>query len=61
MAAFNDKTPPAFNRQSDDYSKWKKKFNIWKGITDLDKRKQGGNLILRLDDTTQEQVLELVT
>ena len=61
MAAFNDKTPPAFNRLSDDYSKWKKKFNIWKTITDLDKRKQGGNLILRLDDTTQEQVLELIT
>ena len=61
MAAFNDKTPPAFNRLSDDYSKWKKKFNIWKTITDLDKKKQGGNLVLRLDDVTQEQVLELIT
>ena len=61
MAAFNDKIPPAFNRGSDDYTKWKKKYNIWKTITDLEKKKQGGNLLLRLDDTTQEQVLELLT
>ena len=39
MAACNDKNPPAFNRSTDEYSKWKKKFNVWKNITDLEKKK----------------------
>ena len=61
MAACNDKNPPAFNRSTDEYSKWKKKFNVWKNITDLEKKKQGGYLLLRLDDITQEKVLDKVT
>ena len=60
-SAFSEKTPPAFNRNSDDYSKWRKKFEVWQAITDVAKEKQGGLLTLRLDDVTQEEIYEEVT
>ena len=56
--AFSEKTPPAFNRNSDDYSKWRKKFEVWQSITDVEKKKQGGLLTLRVDDITQDEILE---
>ena len=60
-ASFNDKTPPPFNAKLDVYSKWKKRFTLWQSITDVEAKKQGGLLVLRLDEDTQERVLELVT
>ena len=60
-SAFTDKTPPSFNRSSDDYTKWKKKFDIWQTVTDVPKARQGGLVVLRLDDDTQDDVLELIT
>ena len=61
MSSFSEKTPPAFDKKMDVYSKWKKKFTIWQSITDVADTKQGGYLILRLDDSTQEAVLESVS
>ena len=58
MASFTEKTPPAFNGKTDDFSKWKWKYDIWKNITDVDKKKIGSLIILRLDDSTQDTVLE---
>jgi len=58
---FSSKTPPAFNRRTDDYDKWKKKFRIWQSITDEENTKQGGLLVFQLDDYTQDTILELVT
>ena len=53
-SAFSDKTPPSFNRNIDDYTKWRRKFNIWQTVTDVVKAKQGGMTVLRLDDDTQD-------
>ena len=61
MASFSDKTPPPFDKDVDDYLKWKKKFKLWQSITDVAETKHGGLLVLRLDDSTQEKILELVT
>ena len=58
---FSEKTPPAFNAQCDDYAKWKKKFKLWQGVTEVLKKRQGGLVVLRLDDDTQDAVLELMT
>lgn len=60
MAQFSDKIPPPFDRKVDIYSKWKKSFIIWQSITDVANTKQGGLLVLRLDEDTREEVLELV-
>jgi hypothetical protein len=59
--SFSEKTPPQFNGQTDDYSKWKKRFKVWQGCTEVTKAKQGGLVVLRLDDNTQDAVLESVT
>ena len=59
--AFTEKTPPPFNKSKDDYGKWKKKLSLWQTITEVDKKKQGGLITLRLDDDTQESVLESVS
>ena len=61
MASFSDKTPPPFDKNVDNYTKWKKKFKIWQSITDVADTKQGGLLVLRLDELTQETVMEAVT
>lgn len=58
---FSEKTPPPFDAQRDDYSKWKKKFRIWQGVTEVAKTKQGGLLVLRLDDNTQDAIIEAVS
>ena len=59
--SFTGKTPPPYNAQSDDYAKWKKRFKVWQGCTEVQKAKQGGLLVLRLDDNTQDAVLESVS
>ena len=59
--SFSDKTTPDFDRSRDDYEKWKRKFGVWQTITEQPKGKQGGLLILKLDDTTQDEVLEQIT
>ena len=61
LITFTEKTPPAFDKEKDNYIKWKKKFNLWRSITDVEKVKHGGLLTLRLDDNTQESVLETVS
>ena len=58
---YSDDAPPAFNKRKDDYRKWKKLFGIWHSITDVAKAKQGGLLILRLDDDTQDEILDFMT
>ena len=60
-SSFTEKTPPAFDRKTDNYEKWKQRFKIWQSITDVNKTKQGGLLVLRLDDDTQDAILELTT
>lgn len=57
---FSDRSPPPFDKHKDDYSKWKKKLSLWQAITDIEKNKQGGLITLRLDDETQELVLESI-
>ena len=59
--AFSEKTPPAFDKNKDDYSKWKRKFEVWQSITDVVNTKQGGLLALRLDEVTQGEVLEAIS
>ena len=56
--SFSVKTPPPFDRNVDDYEKWKKKFTLWQSITDVTNDKQGGLIILRLDDRTQDSIME---
>ena len=58
---FTERTPPLFNGKSEDYPKWKRKFVVWRSITDVSKAKHGGLLVLRLDDETQDSILELMT
>ena len=38
-----------FNKKTDDYTRWKKKFDVWETITDVAETKRGGILLLRLD------------
>ena len=61
MASFSASTPPPFDKNRDNYQKWKKKVGVWRSITDVDKKKQGGLIALRLDDDTQETILETVS
>ena len=58
---FSDKAPPLFNARNDDFGKWERKFNLWKQITDVAAVKQGALLVLRLDDDTQDTILELIS
>ena len=60
-AEFSEKSPPPFNRATDDYIKWKTKFKLWKDITDVPVAKQTTLMVLRLDDDTQEAILDLMT
>ena len=57
---FSDKAPPPFDAKTDDYQKWKRKFDLWQSITDVTKVKQGPLLVLRLDDDTQDTIMEHV-
>ena len=58
---YSVKIPPPFSRGIDDYEMWKKKYELWQAITDVEKEKHGGLLIFRLDEQTQEAILELLT
>ena len=60
-STFSERSPPPFDKNKDNYPKWKKKFNLWQTITVLEKEKRGSILVLRLDDETQESVLESVS
>ena len=60
-STYSEKVPPAFNKKTDDYTRWKKKFDVWEIITDVADTKRGGLLFLRLDEDTQDDVLETVT
>ena len=57
---FTTTVPPHFNKTRDDYMKWKRKFEIWQIITDVEEGKQAGLIILRLDDETQDAILGLM-
>ena len=54
----SDKFPPTFNRSVDDYNRWKKKLSLWQSVTEVPKKRQGGMVVLSLDENTQENVLE---
>ena len=59
MATVNyNKAPPTFKKE-DDFEKWKRKLDIWRKFTNIEKTKQGPALLLSLDDETQDHVLEL--
>ena len=58
---FSDKVPPPFNGNTDDFAKWKRKYELWKQITEVAPTKQGSLLVLRLDEDTQDTILELLT
>ena len=58
---FSEKFPPQFNRSKDDYTRWKTKFQLWREITEVAKTKQAALLVLRLDDVTQEDIMDLMT
>ena len=60
MSHFSVKTPPSFNKNNDDYAKWRKKLEIWQNVTEAPKTKQGGLLVLILDDQTQDTILEKI-
>ena len=57
---FSEEAPPFFNRSNDDYEKWKRKFSVWRTVTEKPAAKHGGLLILHLDDATQDEVLEQI-
>ena len=61
MSFFSDKTPPSFDKKINNYEIWKKKFSIWQNVTDIDDTKQGGMVVLSLDDETQEAIFDAVT
>ena len=61
MSGISSKSPPGFNRQIDEYSKWKKLYQVWEAITKEEKKTRGGLIILALDEQTREEVLENVT
>ena len=60
MATFSEKTPPPFNAKHDNYEKWKRKLSLWESITDVDKKKRGSLIIVRLDEDTQDSIWESV-
>ena len=51
-------TPPVFDRRRDEYSKWKKLYNVWSIVSKVAKKTRGGLIILSLDEETREEVLE---
>ena len=52
--------PPSFDRKVDSYAKWKRKLGLWLNITDIAKTKLAALIILRLDDDTQDVVLDVL-
>ena len=60
MYSFSDKTPPSFDKWTDDYEKWVRKFRLWMAITEVEPRKRGALLLLHLDYDTQDRVMDLM-
>ena len=60
MASFSVKSPPPFDANEDDFTKWKRKFKMWQTITEVRKNKHGTLLTLNLDRDTQDSIMELV-
>ena len=60
MAQFSDKIPPAFDSKVDSYDKFVRKFRLWQSVTNVDKKKQANLLVLRMDEDTQDSVLEAI-
>lgn len=54
----SNKNPPLLSKSSL-YSDWKKKVNIWSSFTTLEKKKHGAAVLLTLDGSAEEAVLEL--
>ena len=54
-------SPPGFDRRCDEYSKWKKLYNVWNVVTQAAKKTRGGLIILSLDEETRDEVLEQIT
>ena len=55
------KYPPHFNAKTVDFSTWKRKYQLWKYVTDVDETKQGSLVVLNLDDDTQDTIFEFFT
>ena len=49
-------TPPVFDRRRDEYSKWKKLYNVWNVVTQAAKKTGGGLLILSFDEDTRDEL-----
>ena len=61
MASFSNKDPPPFDKNRDSYKKWKKKLKLWQVGTDVPKARQGPLVALRLDDDTQDRIIDNVS
>ena len=61
MNSFSDKIPPSFDKRTDDFAKWSRKFRLWMTITEVDLRNRGALLLLHLDDDTQDRISDLVS
>ena len=55
------KSPPTFNKKRDEYSKWKKLYNVWEAITKVEKNSRGGLIVFALDEETRDEVLENIS
>lgn len=59
MAAMNYKQPPKFDESKTSYETWKNEVEIWRQMTELDKKKQALALALSLTDKARETALEV--
>ncbi|XP_016523030.1 uncharacterized protein LOC107835207 [Poecilia formosa] len=57
-AAGNYKVPPPFNEKTS-YESWKNEIEIWRLVTDLDKKKQALAVTLSLSGRARESALEI--
>ena len=58
MAAGNYKVPPAFDEKKS-YESWKNEVEIWRLVTDLDKKKQALAVSLSLTGRVRDSALEI--
>ena len=58
MAASNYKVPPAFDEKKS-YESWKNEVEIWRLVTDLDKKKQALAVALSLPGRARDSALEI--
>ena len=54
----SNKVPPLLSK-SPLYTDWKKKVEIWSSFTTLEKKKHGAAVLLTLEGSAEEAVLEL--